>query len=174
MSTNSIIAKQYENGTIKSIYCHWDGYFEYNGRILDESYGYSFKVDDLIELGEISSLGKTLYPSPVVKKFGFDFLGNDEFRKLSEKERDEYTDESYGMLYTTAYGRDRGEKGVECVTHTSLDDFNEFCKREEFIEFVYLFKNGEWYAKENGIYAENSDFRLLSEIMKEICEKEDD
>lgn len=173
MSTNSIIAKQYGDGTIKSIYCHWDGYYECNGRILNEDYKVNFKVDDLIELGEISSLGKTLYPSPLVKKFGFDHFGNEEFIKLSKEKRDEYVSEGISSLYTIAYGRDRGVKGVECVTHASLDDFNEFCKREEFVEFVYLFKNGEWYAKENGIFSESVEFRKLSEIMEEIYERED-
>lgn len=59
MSTNSNIGIRYENGKIDSIYCHWDGYPEYNGRILNESYNKLEKVQELIELGDISSLKVT-------------------------------------------------------------------------------------------------------------------
>ena len=38
MATRSRIAIEKENGTVESIYCHWDGYPENNGRILVENY----------------------------------------------------------------------------------------------------------------------------------------
>ena len=34
MSTRSNIAIKRKNGTVESIYCHWDGYLSYNGKIL--------------------------------------------------------------------------------------------------------------------------------------------
>ena len=39
----------------KSVYCHWDGYLDHNGRILLEHYD-SSKANHLVALGDISSL----------------------------------------------------------------------------------------------------------------------
>ena len=63
MATRSQIAIENENGTVSAIYCHWDGYPEYNGKILKECYTDRDKVKQLLELGDISvlkeDLGKT-------------------------------------------------------------------------------------------------------------------
>jgi hypothetical protein len=56
MGTRSIIAKEYKDGTIKAIYCHWDGYPSHNGKVLVEHYTTSAKINKLIDLGDISSL----------------------------------------------------------------------------------------------------------------------
>lgn len=178
MSTNSIIAKQYEDGTIKSIYCHWDGYYEYNGYLLNKYYPFDFKVEALLDLGDISSLGATLYPSPIVEKYGFDYFANEEFRKLTEKERDGYVSEGYLNLYTTSYVRDRGED-APANKHDSFADFLEYLKKEDFVKYVYLFKDGEWYAWEGEtLYSDIEDATFynykidkLKDIMKKI-EKE--
>ena len=39
-----------------SVYCHWDGYPSFNGRVLNEFYNTPEKVADLIDGGNISSL----------------------------------------------------------------------------------------------------------------------
>ena len=46
------------------IYCHWDDSPKNNGEILKKYYKDSKKVDELISLGNISVLGKELYPDP--------------------------------------------------------------------------------------------------------------
>jgi hypothetical protein len=38
MATRSRIGIELEDGVIESIYCHWDGYPENNGKILLEHY----------------------------------------------------------------------------------------------------------------------------------------
>lgn len=38
MSTRSTIAYENADGTIKKVYCHYDGYLEHNGKILAEHY----------------------------------------------------------------------------------------------------------------------------------------
>jgi hypothetical protein len=43
----------------KSVYCHWDGYLDHNGRILLEHYD-SAKANHLVALGDISSLDRTV------------------------------------------------------------------------------------------------------------------
>lgn len=179
MSTNSIIAKQYEDGTIRSIYCHWDGYYEYNGDLLNKYYPFNFKIEALLDLGDISSLGATLYPSPAVKKYGFDYsFGSKEYRELTEKEREEYFQEGSSNLYTTSYIRDRGEN-VPANKHDSFADFLKYLKNSYSIEFVYLFKDDEWYAWENGtLHSDIEDATFynykiskLKDIMKEIEEE---
>lgn len=61
MSTNSRIGYVIDGtNVIKSVYCHWDGYLAYNGRILAEHYNTLDKVEALVSLGAISSLGETL------------------------------------------------------------------------------------------------------------------
>jgi len=56
MSTRSdIIIKDGEN-QYRGIYCHWDGYPSYNGRILLENYTTQDAVDELIQEGNLSEL----------------------------------------------------------------------------------------------------------------------
>jgi hypothetical protein len=93
MGTRSTIAIQNADGTVTGIYCHWDGYTSNNGRILEENYTTEADVRELIALGDLSSLGET-----VGTKHSFDNAPRNE---------------------CNAYGRDRGEKGVEAMTYAS-------------------------------------------------------
>ena len=38
MGTRSLIGKQLKDGSILGVYCHYDGYPEYNGRMLRDKY----------------------------------------------------------------------------------------------------------------------------------------
>lgn len=58
MSTRSRIAIETESGTVKSIYCHFDGYVSGVGKTLYNHYDKE-KLEELIELGDISSLGES-------------------------------------------------------------------------------------------------------------------
>ncbi len=60
MGTRSMIGRENEDGTVEAVYCHWDGYPSHNGRILLENYTTFEKTNKLLELGQISSLGKTI------------------------------------------------------------------------------------------------------------------
>jgi hypothetical protein len=57
MATRSRIAIVNPNGTVESIYCHWDGYPENNGQLLLDNYDYEM-ARELIDLGDISVLAK--------------------------------------------------------------------------------------------------------------------
>lgn len=59
MSTRSTIAIRRSDGTMKKIYCHWDGYIEHNGAILQKYYSTADKVENLLALGNLSCLGPT-------------------------------------------------------------------------------------------------------------------
>lgn len=56
MSTRSRIGIELSNGSILSIYCHFDGYPEFNGVKLQENFNTENKVKELIDLGDISCL----------------------------------------------------------------------------------------------------------------------
>ena len=117
MGTRSTIAIQNEDGTVTGIYCHWDGYLSNNGRILEENYTTEEAVRELIALGDLSSLGET-----VGTKHDFDNAPRGE---------------------CNAYGRDRGETGVDADTRNRWDDFDQ--------EFNYLFVPGEgWRVRYYG------------------------
>jgi hypothetical protein len=60
MATRSVIAYLENNEVYHTIYCHWDGYPSNNGRILKDHYNTEDKVRELIEQGDLSSLGDTI------------------------------------------------------------------------------------------------------------------
>jgi len=57
MATRSLIGMNLDNGITKIIYCHWDGYPEHNGQLLVDNYTSPSAVFELMELGDLSSLG---------------------------------------------------------------------------------------------------------------------
>tara|TARA_B100000925_G_scaffold261744_1_gene218614 strand:+ start:168 stop:587 length:420 start_codon:yes stop_codon:yes gene_type:complete len=56
MGTRSRIGIELKDNSIMSVYCHWDGYPSFNGRVLREHYTTVEQVRDLIDGGNISSL----------------------------------------------------------------------------------------------------------------------
>jgi len=99
MATRSHIGKQLPDGQIKYIYCHFDGYPEHNGEILKEHYIDESKVDQLLELGDLSVLGE----------------------EIGEKQ--DFNDRSSrNPKWCLAYGRDRGKLDVSARTEF-MDDF---------------------------------------------------
>lgn len=124
MGTRSLIAKKQDDGRWKYIYCHWDGYPEWNGMILKNHYTDPKKVDKLLNLGDISSLQKI-----VGHKHKFDNVGKD-------------------IVSTTAYHRDRGEpweqvKPQFAKTKKELIEIGE----QGWTEYVYFYENGKWTWK---------------------------
>ena len=55
MSTRSRIGIELKNGSILSVYHHWDGYPSWLGRILNTHYNTRSKVAELIDGGDMSS-----------------------------------------------------------------------------------------------------------------------
>ena len=56
MATRSRIGIQLANESILSVYCHWDGYPEFNGVKLQEHFNSYEKAAELIDGGDISAL----------------------------------------------------------------------------------------------------------------------
>ena len=63
MSTRASIARVTEQGEIKSIYSHSDGYPSYLGKILANNYSSVETLEAMFELGDVSFLAATLNES---------------------------------------------------------------------------------------------------------------
>jgi hypothetical protein len=59
MATRSRIAIENQDGTVTSIYCHFDGYLDGVGKKLFNHYDRE-KTEKLMELGDISALGESI------------------------------------------------------------------------------------------------------------------
>jgi hypothetical protein len=103
MSTRSTIIIQDAPDAFRGIYCHFDGYPEGVGKVLDKHYAERSKVSQLIDLGDISSLDKKVAPG-----------------KGSSHSYD-----SPVRGCTVAYGRDRSEEGTEFKTGKTLSEVTD-------------------------------------------------
>ena len=56
MATRSAIGYKLPTGEVRGIYCHWDGYVENNGKLLQENYQAAYKIAQMVELGDMSAL----------------------------------------------------------------------------------------------------------------------
>jgi len=56
MATRSFIGILNKDDSVDYIYCHWDGYPEHNGVLLNDFYNNEDTVRDLISLGDLSVL----------------------------------------------------------------------------------------------------------------------
>jgi len=144
MGTRSGIAVQHGD-KIKAVYCHWDGYLEHNGYILDRYYD-SVKANNLVALGDLSSLGADIGEAQ-------DFDTPNEY--LEDVEHNFLTSVSKQCKF---YGRDRGESGTE---------FKVFFGEQEFVngidgEYFYLMRDGMWYV------SQGKEFVLLRDRLKAL------
>jgi hypothetical protein len=114
MSTTSTIAFEVNN-QVKQITCHWDGGLNYVGLILVEHYSDINKIEKLIDLGNLSSLGPNIEPT-----------GDHSF---DEPERS----------VCVFYGRDRGESSTRCNVYEDINEYMIDIKDIRHGNFNYLF-----------------------------------
>lgn len=121
MATRSNIGILNSDNTVTYIYCHFDGYLEHNGAILNEHYTTEGKVRMLMGLGDLSILGKDI------------------------GEKQNFNDRVKGCCL--AYGRDRGESDTEAATCS----YEEYTNTPNLEEYIYLFTPGKgWEVREYG------------------------
>lgn len=60
MGTRSAIGFAEYDGSIRAIYCHYDGYVEHNGKLLDEYYNSIEAVEELLDMGDVVALQSTI------------------------------------------------------------------------------------------------------------------
>lgn len=127
MGTRSRIGIELSDHSVVSVYCHWDGYVEHNGRILVEHYQDREAVKELIDGGSMSVLRTTkTWESGVLES-------------LDENGHIQYT---HTRDPQPLYYIERGEE--ISVQHTSFDDFcSDMCGED----YAYLYDlNGNWKA----------------------------
>lgn len=124
MSTHAAIITKTEKG-YKGIYVHFDGYPEHTGKILLEHYNTPEKVNELIDLGNLSYLEKRVKPNL------------DESHSYEKPITD----------VTIAYIRDKGEYDDDeypIETNTIEDITDNF----SYVEYVYIFDGNEWFESD--------------------------
>jgi len=125
MATNSRIGKMLPDGTIKQIYCHWDGYVENGvGETLVEHYDNEQDIDALLALGDLSILAPYLYPQ-----------GEHSFDKPEAH-------------VCVSYSRDRKENSEDtCAKVVSMEEW-----MAPFYsvgaDYFYLYNAGNWLVKD--------------------------
>jgi len=111
MATRSRIGIQNPDGSVSSIYCHWDGYPEGVGATLKEHYSNRQKLKMLINLGDISKLEEN----------------------VSTMDEHSFNNPKPGV--TVAYHRDRGEELRSARTDYSLEIFSE----SDYEDYGYVY-----------------------------------
>ena len=114
MATRSHIAVKNQEGTVDYIYCHWDGYPQYVGKVLTNHYQDMDRVNALMKLGNLSFLG-----SEIGEKH--------EFGK------------SPNPTWCTAYGRDRKLSNNSVKTSTL-----EELLADDYVDYLYVFDGEFW------------------------------
>ena len=145
---------------VKSVYCHWDGYLEHNGRILEQHYD-SARANHLVSLGDLSSLGPKIGEKHPFSKFELDSASDNYAAELALIEQAE------AEGWCNFYGRDRGEQDVSWeVAHT----FEEFLEQVDACgaEYYYVMENGVWYT---GCPAKGSRLVPLHQALEAVAQE---
>lgn len=99
------------------ITCHYDGYPDGVGKMLKQHYRNDRKIEELLDLGNISVLGEEIGEQ-------HDFATHGRNPKADK--------------WTLAYGRDRGEKGQRAKMMSMSDLHNN--------SYYYIWQDDEWHA----------------------------
>lgn len=141
MATRSAIGIKHGD-RIKAVYCHWDGYVEHVGAVLNVYYQDSVRLNKLISMGDLSGIGADIGE---VHDFGA---------------RAEYLPDG-AATQCTFYTRDRGED----APFKSFDNEAEFVDHYESCgcEYFYLYDHGVWYVQ-----GRNGNFNPLHEELAKL------
>ena len=116
MSTRSRVGLELADGSILSIYSHYDGYPEWAGRILRTHYNICEKVEALVDGGDVSCLWTN-------ERWSNDLL---------DRHREEYGPNYYSY------------RGEDCPPRLD-ENLSEYLRISTSEEYHYLFtKSGEW------------------------------
>ena len=144
MGTRSTIALEFADNSVSQVYCHWDGYLENNGLILQESYMDPFKVRELLDLGDFSSLRETVEET-----------GEGAYNKRSY-EKDDGT-----IVFEVCDAR----------RYMNVDEYFADCQQEEY---DYILRNVEgvatWFVRcyaTDGLWVTLGEAKALQERMEE-------
>ena len=139
MATRSLIGLLLEDGRVKYISCHYDGYPEGVGSTLVFDYKIEKKIKELLSHGDLSVLETNIHPT------------------------DEHDFDNPEKGVCVFYGRDRGEEGIDAQV-TSIDEFHTN-SNSSFTEFLYLFTGGNWWVYDN---LEKNGWELVKKLLPDF------
>lgn len=119
MSTRSTIAVVRADGTVKSVYCHSDGYLSYNGNMLLKHYNSQELAELVTSCGDLSFLCERYAP-----------VGEHSFNKPERGT-------------TIVYSRDRGETDA---VGSVFWNFDMYQFENDVQGYDYIFKDGAWHV----------------------------
>ena len=119
MATRSRIGIELSDGSVLSVYHHWDGYPEWLGRILKTHYNAKSLAEELIDGGDMSSCWTD-------ERWGPNTHNGSQHSK----------DHEYGPQYYS-------QRGDDCPPRLDKD-LCEYLLPDNSEEYAYLFTNGEW------------------------------
>ena len=127
MSTRARIGLELKNGSVLSVYHHWDGYPEWLGRILNTHYNARSLAEELIDGGDMSSCWTE-------DRFSIDPTTG-------------YKVQEYGPQYYS-------QRGEDCPPRLDAD-LCEYLLPANGEEYHYLFRNGKWVCYNMNCYVES-------------------
>jgi hypothetical protein len=146
MATRSSIAYVNSSNQLVSVYCHWDGYLEHNGRILSEHYNTQSQVEALVSMGSMSSLGST-----IGKKIDFDSQSDSTHEQ------------------SIFHCRDRGEP-LQIDTFETAEEMVDSYDRMG-CEYFYIYgTDGEWYYSK---YDAPTNWKKVSVELNKLKEQDE-
>jgi len=142
MATRSTISALGQDGKIRTIYSHWDGYPTHHGVLLETHYNTAEMAEALVSLGAISSLGENLAP----------------------EDGQPHTFENPAEGVTVAYHRDRGEDFQQSVFGSTVEYLLGLRKIGE--EYDYFWNGEVWHLVSVNYEGKlNAKIQLLSEVI---------
>ena len=149
MGTRSTIALEFADGTVEQVYCHWDGYLDHNGAILKEHYSDPYKLRELIDLGDLSSLRPNIGTKHAFSQFSLPADQVEAYKKQTED-------------WCTFYTRDRGE---DCPAR-KYKNYADYEANHSYEEYEYILRqvNGQavWFVK-----CHSEPYKTLEQAMAE-------
>ncbi len=150
MSTRSRIGVEQKDGRVISVYCHFDGYPNGTGSTLLRCYNTYEKANEVVALGDLSSLNINLCPLPEAElEFWYPKNEGDKCPIIKTHSFDR---QQKGV--TVAYHRDRKEEFRQ-LKNTSVTEFVPGTDWGfPWEEWGYLFKDGKWLVWNVGVSTE--------------------
>lgn len=152
MSTRCYIGLKNDDNSISSIYCHFDGYIKKGvGQKLLENYKDVSKIKQLLDLGDLSSLGTT----PVDNPSAWDEYPTSD-TEFVLKTFLEWQKQHHPDNLCDTYRR-RGDALTDAKHDPSEEAWKKKLDQDDF--YLYLFKDNKWHVKVPG----SEEFVPLSE-----------
>lgn len=132
MATRSTIAVKQDDGSVKAIYCHYDGYPTGVGLFLTQFYNGAYEANQMIEMGNMSTIGAS-----IGEKVDFNT----------------FTDFGKQCVF---YARDRKEQYSTARVYGSVTEWVDSIG-DAGENYGYIFQDGKWIA-----YQRNYGFGIAS------------